>query len=205
MPPLKLGVLLSGGGRTLENLLAEIAAGRLDAEVVTVISSSKEAYGLVRAKKHGIPRHVVRRRKFADGGSFSAAITEILEAAGVDLVVLAGFLKLYRIPEVFKGRVMNIHPALIPKFCGPGFYGRRVHEAVLAAGEKESGCTVHFCDNEYDHGPVIVQRRVPVLEGDTPGTLAERVFAEECKPYPEAIRRYIAGEARFEKSGRRFP
>ena len=119
----------------------------------------------------------------------------------MDLVVLAGFLKLYLIPEAFKGRVMNIHPALVPAFCGSRYYGHRVHEAVLAYGAKVSGCTVHFADNIYDHGPVIIQRCVPVLDDDTPETLAARVFKEECIAYPEAIR--LFGEGRLVIEGRR--
>jgi folate-dependent phosphoribosylglycinamide formyltransferase PurN len=105
---------------------------------------------------------------------------------------MAGFLSLWRIPEAFLGRVINIHPALLPEFGGREMYGRRVHEAVLAAGKTVSGCTVHYCDNEYDHGPVILQRQVPVLPTDTADDLAARVFAEECIAYPEAIRRIWA-------------
>jgi len=190
--PLKLGVLLSGGGTTLENLVAEIEGGTLDAEIRVVISSSPKAYGLVRAANHGIPARTLRLADFANSESYSDAITAELRAGEVELVILAGFLKLYKIPDEYAGRVMNIHPALSPKFCGKGFYGHHVHAAVLAAGERSSGCTVHYCDNEYDHGPIILQRKVPVLEDDTPDTLAKRVFAEECKAYPEAIRRFIA-------------
>ncbi len=194
MNPLKLGVLLSGGGRTLENLVSEIKSGRLNAEIKVVISSDPGAYGLERARNHGVPAHAVRLEDHPGARAFSDAITEILVRAGAELVILAGFLKLYLIPEIFEGRVMNIHPALIPKHCGKGYYGHHVHEAVLAAGDAESGCTVHFCDNKYDHGPVIVQRRIPVLENDTPDSLADRVFEEECKAYPEAIRMYIEGK-----------
>jgi phosphoribosylglycinamide formyltransferase 1 len=197
MPPLKLGVLLSGGGTTLENLVSEITARRLDAEITVVISSSPKAFGLTRARNHGIAAHTLRLEDLDGIGSYSRAITEILVAAGVELVVLAGFLKLYEVPEIYTGRVMNIHPALIPKFCGAGYYGHHVHEAVIAAGETESGCTVHYCDNEYDHGPIILQRRVPVLPDDTPDTLAARVFVEECNAYPEAIRRFMAERERF--------
>jgi len=194
MEPLKLGILLSGGGRTLENFVEEIGAGRLNARPVVVISSSSKAYGLTRARNHGIPAHVMRPGDHAGTQAFSDAITRILLDAGAELILLCGFLKLYKVPEVFEGRVMNIHPALIPRHCGQGFFGHHVHEAVLAAGDKESGCTVHFCDNVYDHGPIIVQRRVPVLEGDTADTLAARVFEEECRAYPEAIRMFIEGK-----------
>ncbi len=190
--PLKLGVLLSGGGTTLENLVAEINGGTLDAAIRVVISSSPKAYGLVRAANHDIPSRTIRLADFPDNHSFSEAITDELRAREVELVILAGFLKLYTVPADYAGRVMNIHPALIPKFCGKGFFGHHVHEAVIAANETESGCTVHYCDNKYDHGPIILQRKVPVLEDDTPDTLAKRVFAEERKAYPEAIRRFIA-------------
>ena len=192
--PLRLGVLLSGGGRTLENLFERIDDGTLFAVVAVVISSSPEAYGLVRARRRTVPAYVVQRSRHPDLRTFSRAITRILEGAGVELVVMAGFLKKYLIPPCFEGRVMNIHPALIPKYCGKGFYGHHVHEAVVAAGERETGCTVHFADNEYDHGPIILQRTVNVEPGDTPDAVADRVFAEECIAYPEAIRLFIEGK-----------
>jgi phosphoribosylglycinamide formyltransferase-1 len=192
--PLRLGVLLSGGGRTLENLFDRISDRSLHAVVTMVISSSPGAYGLVRASKHLVPHRVVRLMDHDGVDPFSAAITRSLVEAGVELVIMAGFLKLYRIPDPFESKVINIHPALIPKYCGEGFYGHHVHEAVLAAGENESGCTVHFADNEYDHGPIILQRKIDVLEGDTPDDLAARVFEQECIAYPEAIRLYIDGK-----------
>jgi len=191
--PTRLGVLLSGSGRTLENLSEHIAAGSLDASVAVVIASRADAYGVVRARNLGLPVRVIERRNLA-GGRFHDAITEALLEAGVDLVCMAGFLSLWRIPPQFEGRVMNIHPALLPYFGGRGYYGSRVHQAVLEAGCVESGCTVHFCDNAYDHGPIVLQRRVPVLLEDTPETLAGRVFEQECIAYPEAIRLYGAGQ-----------
>ena len=124
----------------------------------------------------------------ADRRSFSETIFDLCRKADVDLVTLAGFLCHLEIPDDFAGRVMNIHPALIPAFCGKGMYGEKVHAAVLERGCKVSGCTVHFADNEYDHGPIILQRAVPVLDDDTPDTLAARVFEQECEAYPEAIR-----------------
>jgi phosphoribosylglycinamide formyltransferase-1 len=130
---------------------------------------------------------------------FSERIFSLLREAKVDLAILAGFLCLLRVPPDFTNRVMNIHPALIPSFCGKGLYGMKVHEAVLARGSKVSGCTVHFADNLYDHGPIIVQKSVPVLENDTPQTLAARVFQAECQAYPEAIR--LFAEARLVVSG----
>jgi len=199
MRHLKLGVLLSGGGTTLENIFDHIAAGKLDAEVVVVGSSRKDAFGLVRAANHGVPSFVVPSRKHkGDIQGFSAAIFEQLGRCEPDLVVLAGFMCLLHIPESFEGRVMNIHPALIPAFCGEGYYGHHVHEAVLRTGAKVSGCTVHFADNVYDHGPIIVQKTVPVLEDDTPDTLRARVFEKECEAYPEAIRLYGEGRLRIE-------
>lgn len=194
----RLGVLLSGTGRTLENLLERIEGGRLPAEVAIVISSRKDALGLLRAQRRKIPTAVIRPKDYRDSSSFSAEITRTLETNRVDLVVLAGFMHFYQIPKAFENRVVNIHPALIPAFCGEGFYGHHVHQAVLAYGVKISGCTVHFADNQYDHGPVILQRAVVVLEGDTPETLAARVFEEEKEALPEAIRLFAEGRLRVE-------
>lgn len=198
MAALRLAVLLSGGGTTLQNLLDQIAAGRLPAEILLVISSHADAFGLVRAEQAGVPTAVVERADYASREEFSHAIFERCRHAAVDLVCLAGFLQLLRIPDDFEGRVMNIHPSLIPAFCGKGYYGHRVHEAALAYGVKISGCTVHFADNLYDHGPIILQRAVPVLDEDTSDTLAARVFEEECKAYPEAIRLFATGRLRIE-------
>jgi phosphoribosylglycinamide formyltransferase-1 len=187
----RLGVMLSGGGTTLQNLAEVIARGELDAEIVCVISSNPKAYGIVRAEKLGLPVKVISRKSFETPAAFSEAVASELRRHKVDLVCLAGYLSLWPIPPDFAGRVMNIHPALLPKFGGKGMHGHHVHEAVLAAGEAESGCTVHFADNTYDTGPIIVQRRVPVLPGDTADTLAARVFEEEKLAYPEAIRQWI--------------
>jgi phosphoribosylglycinamide formyltransferase 1 len=185
--PIRLAILLSGSGTTLQNLMDRIAAGRLNARIVQVISSRPDAFGLTRAQKTGLPAAVVSKRDFADTDDFSQRIFAICRDSGAELVCMAGFLHLVRIPEDFQWRVLNIHPSLIPAFCGKGLYGHRVHEAVLSYGAKISGCTVHFADNEYDHGPIILQRAVPVLDGDTPDSLAARVFQEECEAYPEAI------------------
>ncbi len=191
--PIRLGVLISGGGTTLVNFLKKIKAGELNAEVAVVIASREGIAGIDRAREAGVACEVIARKTFDSAESFSSAIFERCRAANVDLVTLAGFLSLIRIPADFERRVLNIHPALIPAFCGKGFHGHHVHEAVLARGVKLSGCTVHFADNEYDHGPIIVQRAVPVLEGDTPDTLAARVFEAECQAYPEAIRLFAEG------------
>ncbi len=196
--PLRVAVLISGGGTTLRNLLDKIAAGALDVQVALVVSSNPKAAGLKFAAQADVPAETIPPGRFADETAFSQAVFDACRAAAVDLVVMGGFLKHVVIPADFENRVVNIHPALIPAFCGHGFYGHRVHEAVLAAGVQESGCTVHFVDNLYDHGPIILQRRVPVLAGDTPDTLAARVFAAECEAYPEALRLIAAGRVRVE-------
>lgn len=197
----RLGVLLSGNGTTLQNLLDRGAAGRLAAQVACVVSSKAEAYGLQRAQRAGIASHVVERKACASREEFSARILDHCRVAKVDLVCMAGFLQLLQIADDFLGRVMNIHPALLPAFGGKGYHGLRVHQAVLEAGVKVSGCTVHFADNEYDHGPIILQRVVPVEDDDTAEALQGRVFAAECEAYPEAIELYAAG--RLEVVGRR--
>lgn len=197
----KLAALISGGGTTVQNFIDQIAAGRLEASVEVVVSSRPGVKGLQRAERAGVPNFVVRRRDYDTIEAFSNALWEIVDRYNVDLVTLAGFLSLIRIPGRYLGRVMNIHPALIPAFCGDRFYGHHVHEAVLAYGAKVSGCTVHFADNVYDHGPVIIQRCVPVMDDDTPETLAARVFEQECIAYPEAIR--LFGQGRLKIEGRR--
>lgn len=191
--PLDLAVLISGTGRTLKNLVERIAAGAVPARIRVVLSSVKDAGGLRRAREAGIPALTVARRDFPDGDSFRSAVSSALEPYAVDLVLLAGFLHLWKFPERYQGHVLNIHPALLPAFGGKGWYGRRVHEAVLASGVPVSGCTVHYADHEYDHGPILLQKRVPVLPDDTPDTLAARVFEAECEAYPEAIRMMAEG------------
>jgi phosphoribosylglycinamide formyltransferase 1 len=189
-----IAVLISGGGTTLKNLIEKIDAGTLRVDISLVISSNPQADGLRFAAEAGIPTAIVERKAFASQDDFSAAVFDRCRQARADLVVMGGFLKRLTIPPDFINRVTNIHPALVPAFCGDGFYGHRVHEAVLEYGAKLSGCTVHFADNQYDHGPVILQKAVPVLEDDTPDTLAARVFAAECEAYPEAIGLIAAGQ-----------
>ncbi len=191
--PLRLGVLISGSGTTLANFVSQISAGKLDAEIPLVIASRAGCSGIEKARKSGLRVEVLPRKQFASVDEFSTKVFELLRGANVDLVALGGFLSMLRIPDDYHFRVMNIHPALIPSFCGEGFYGHKVHEAVIERGAKVSGCTVHFADNEYDHGPIILQRTVPVLDGDTPDALAARVFEVECEAYPEAIRLFAAG------------
>jgi formyltetrahydrofolate-dependent phosphoribosylglycinamide formyltransferase len=200
MADIHLAVLLSAGGTTLQNLLDRIADSRLRAQISLVISSRSDAFGLRRAEGVGVPTAVVERKECASRAEFSECIFDLCRRAQADLVCLAGFLQLLHIPDDFQGRVMNIHPALIPAFCGKGYYGHPVHEAALAYGVKVSGCTVHFADNVYDHGPIILQRVVPVLDGDTADTLAARVFEQECEAYPEAIR--LFAEGRLQIKGR---
>jgi phosphoribosylglycinamide formyltransferase 1 len=199
--PVRLGVLLSGGGTTLQNLLDRIADGRLNATVACVVSSKPDAFGLERARRAGVPAFVVERKACASEDEFSTRILDHCRAAGVELVCMAGFLKRLEIASDFAGRVMNIHPALLPAFGGQGYYGLRVHAAALETGVKVSGCTVHFADHEYDHGPIILQRVVEVKDDDTPETLQERVFAAECEAYSEAISLFAQGRLRIE--GRR--
>lgn len=193
----RLGVLFSGGGRTLENLAAEATQGSLPLEIVVAVSSHRDAGGIERARRLGITTHVVDFRDHRK--DFSERIASILDDAGVDWIALAGFIRYFDYPEKWNGRVLNIHPALLPAFGGRGFYGERVHRAVLESGVRFSGCTVHFASREYDSGPIIVQRIVPVLPDDTPDSLAHRVFEEECKAYPEALRLCVSGRAVVEE------
>jgi phosphoribosylglycinamide formyltransferase 1 len=199
--PIHLAVLLSGSGTTLRNLLDRIADGRLDARVVTVISSNPTAFGIERARAAAIPATVIERKSCPSRDEFSRRVFGVCREASVDLVCMGGFLQLLPIPPDFTNRVLNIHPSLIPAFSGKGFHGPHVHQAALEAGVRVSGCTVHFADNEYDHGPIVLQRVVPVEDDDTPETLATRVFDAECEAYPEAIRLFAAGKLRVE--GRR--
>jgi phosphoribosylglycinamide formyltransferase-1 len=195
---LPVAVLISGGGTTLRNLLERIATGRLDVEVRVVISSSSKAKGLQFAKDAGIPTHIVRLRDAPSEEAFSQLVFDTCRAAEVELVVFGGFLKHLLIPDDFENRVTNIHPALIPAFCGHGFYGLRVHQSALEYGVKVSGCTVHFVDNHYDHGPIILQQVVPVLDDDTPESLAARVFAAECEAYPQVLQWIAEGRVRVQ-------
>jgi len=185
--PLRVAVLLSGEGTSLENLFEKIEAGEVPARVELVIASKADAGGLARARRRGVPAFAVPRKQHPDLRDFNDRIHALLAAHPVDLVALLGFLSPFEV-RGYAGRVLNTHPALVPAFSGKGFYGRRVHEAVLARGCKVSGATVHLCDDEYDHGPILLQEAVPVLEGDTPDILAARVQAAERRLVPEAIR-----------------
>jgi len=191
---LRLAVLLSGSGRTLDNLLERIAAGGLAARVEAVISSRADVRGVRIAEQGGIPVTVLPPAGRAVE-EWSAAIFAACAAARADLVVMAGFLHLVRIPAAFAGRVINIHPSLLPAFGGRGFHGMHVHRAVLERGCTVSGCTVHLVDDEYDHGRILLQQTVPVLRDDTPASLAARVFAAECQALPRAIAHIAATRA----------
>lgn len=185
--PARLAVMLSGGGRTLKNLLEHIDRGTLRATVALVVAS-RECPGAEAARARGIDTRVIPGEIPRD------TLGALLRACRIDWVVLAGYLRLVRIPEEYRGRVVNIHPALLPAFGGAGMYGERVHRAVLASGATESGCTVHLCDEQFDRGPIVLQMRCPVLPGDDAASLAARVFELECRAYPEALRRLLAGE-----------
>jgi phosphoribosylglycinamide formyltransferase-1 len=185
--PLQLAVLISGGGTTLQNLIDVIAAGQLNAQIKLVVGSRADLPGLKRAADAKIMNFVVDRRQFEDCARFSKQVFSLCQDADVDLICLAGWLCLLDVPPEFVAKTINIHPALLPSFGGKGMYGQHVHEAVLAHGCKITGCTVHFVDNTYDSGPIILQRACPVEEADTAESLAARVFAEEKLAYPEAI------------------
>ncbi|MEM6331111.1 MAG: phosphoribosylglycinamide formyltransferase [Planctomycetota bacterium] len=204
---MKIAVLISGAGRTLKNLIDLVAADQLPVEIALVISSSANAGGLKHAEDAGIPTSVVNRSDYESDDAFGPAVFSRCRAKEIELVVMAGFVKFVPVPEDFAcgpdrpGRVVNIHPSLLPAFGGRGMYGRRVHQAVLDHGAKITGVTVHFVDNEYDHGPIIWQQPVPVFDDDTAESLADRVFQAELECYP-AVLKMIANR-RVALSGRR--
>lgn len=185
---LRLGVLVSGGGRTLLNIADCIDRGELPATVAMVISSRAEVPAVQRARERGFDVRVATRKSFADEAEMHDAITTWLLEHLVDLVCLGGYMRWFRVDPAFEDRVMNIHPALLPDFGGRGMFGARVHRAVIESGATVSGCTVHFVDDQYDHGPIILQRSCPVLPDDDVDHLADRVFEQECLAYPEVIR-----------------
>jgi phosphoribosylglycinamide formyltransferase-1 len=194
MANLRLGVLVSGGGTNLQAIIDAIERGEVPAEIAVVISNVPTAPALQRAARHGTPAVVVNHHDFMDRAAFEQALIAQLDSRQVELVCLAGFMRVLSPVFVrrFPGRIMNIHPALLPAF--KGLWGHHVHEAVIAARARVSGCTVHFVTEDVDGGPIVLQRTVPVLETDDAATLAARVLVEEHKAYPEAIRRFAAGE-----------
>ncbi len=191
-PKLKIAVLISGSGTTLKNLIEKIGDNQVDAEIVHVISSNPAAKGIGFCEPENLPWTAIDHRKVGEP-EFSNEIFQICRDAHVNLVVMGGFLRKLTIADDFENRVINIHPSLIPSFCGKGNYGMKVHQAALDYGCKISGCTVHFVDNEYDHGPIIAQRPVPVLSGDTAESLAKRIFNEECQIYPAVVNHFAHG------------
>ncbi len=186
--PLALGVLVSGGGRSLENLARVIANKELDASIALVVCNDPAAAAIARAQRLGLKLALIESRAYNHTTDFSRAVFAALEQSGCELAVLAGFLRLLEIPTAWEGRVINIHPSLLPAFGGKGFYGMRVHEAVIASKAKVSGCTVHYVNNEYDAGAILLQRQVPVEPSDTAESLASRVFEAEKVALPDAIR-----------------
>jgi phosphoribosylglycinamide formyltransferase-1 len=197
LAPIRIAVLISGGGTTLKNLLSVITAGKLNARVDRVIASRPGIGGIALAESAGLRVDVIDRKAFSSGSDFSQAVFNAI-GGEVELVSLAGWLSLLEIPREFAGKVMNIHPALLPAFGGKGMFGKHVHSAVIGSGCKVSGCTVHFVDATYDTGPIILQRTCEVRDDDTPQSLAARVFELEKQAYPEAIRMFHAGKLRVE-------
>jgi len=194
---LRLAVLISGTGRTLKNFIDHIRDKQLSAEIVVVISSVANVVGLQYAEEESIPIEIVERYHYESLSEFSEANFSICQATQADYVLLAGYLRRLEIPKDFENRVLNIHPSLIPSFCGKGYYGNIVHSKVLEYGVKISGCTVHFVDQEYDTGPILLQKAVEVYEDDTPNTLNDRVFAAECQAYPAAVELLAQGRVSF--------
>ncbi|GIK51094.1 MAG: Phosphoribosylglycinamide formyltransferase [Planctomycetes bacterium] len=188
--PVSAVILISGSGTTMQNLVERSRDGRCNLDVLGVISSKHGVPGIDRAKGLNVPVAVCARADYTDADAFSHALFKMIAFKKPDLVLLAGFLSYISLPQRYAGRCMNVHPSLLPKFGGKGMYGIKVHEKVLKHHEKESGCTVHFVDQQYDHGPIILQKKVPVLPEDTALTLSERVQAAEREAYPEAINLY---------------
>ena len=199
--PIRLVALVSGGGTTLQNLIDRVASGTLPAQIAGVVSSRADAFGVTRAGRAGIPVSVVDAPPRRSRSGFADEVWAAVRGFAPDLVCFAGWLHLLPIPADFRHRVLNIHPSLLPAFGGKGMYGHHVHEAVLAYGARVTGCTVHFADDTYDTGPILVQKCVPVKDADTPDTLAARVFEAECEAYPEAIR--LIAEGKVAVQGRR--
>lgn len=195
---LPIAVLISGTGRTLKNLIDKVEAGKLDVDIRLVVSSSERAAGLQFAEQNNIPIAIVQSSEYQTTQEFSDAVFDACRAAKVKYVAMCGYLKLLAIPDDFTNRVLNIHPSLIPSFCGENYYGRRVHDAALRRGVKVSGATVHFVDNEYDHGPILLQKTVPVYDTDTVDKLSDRVLLEaEFVAYPEALQLLAENRVEF--------
>ncbi len=194
--PANLAVFISGHGTGLQSIIDAASAGSLDARVLLVVSSSSRAYGLQRAAQAGIVTFVFSERNYPSPDEAARDLMAHLSGKQIDFIALAGYLKFLptAVVRAYAGRIANIHPALLPKYGGKGMYGRHVHEAVLAAGEKETGATVHLVDEIYDHGAILEQVHVPILPGDTVDSLAERVLREEHILYPRTLQKLIKGE-----------
>jgi phosphoribosylglycinamide formyltransferase 1 len=201
LPLLRLAMLISGSGSTLRNILELSAAGRLPVRVVGV-AASRECSGLAHCREFSVPCAIVKRAKPFDAAEFSARVTAALAPWAPQLIALGGFLSLYLPPQQYRGRVINIHPALLPAFGGPGMYGDRVHEAVLASGARVTGCSVHFVDALYDHGAIIAQQAVAVCDGDDAHSLGERVRLAERQLYPTVLRWFAQGRVALCDDGR---
>jgi phosphoribosylglycinamide formyltransferase-1 len=192
----EIAVFISGGGTNLQALIDATKSGQLEAEIALVVSSSAKAFGLTRAETAEVPTFVFREKMYDSKEAASQALLEKLKEHAIDFIALAGYLKLIP-PELisaYRGRIINLHPALLPKYGGKGMYGSRVHEAVLAAGDKESGITFHIVDEVYDRGRIVEQFRVPVNEKDTPETLQERIHKQEHQQYPIVLSNFIKGK-----------
>jgi phosphoribosylglycinamide formyltransferase-1 len=192
----RLGFLASHGGSNMQAIVDACKEGRLHAELAVVISNNSESTALERARREGIPRYHLSSATHPDPAQLDAAIMRALEDHGVDLVILAGYMKLLG-PQTlarYRGRILNIHPALLPRFGGKGLYGKKVHEAVLAAGERVTGVTIHLVDERYDAGPIVAQSEVPVLEDDTVDSLAARVLEREHQLFAETLEKIVQGE-----------
>ncbi len=191
---MNIGFLLSGSGSTLQNFIDLKNKNKFFGSISVVISSKKEAYGLKRAKKANIPAFIVEYKHFKnDVDSYSKKISKILKDYDCDLIVMGGFMSFYKVPKEFENKVLNVHPSLIPSFCGKGMYGEKVHKAVLEYGVKFTGCTVHLVNNEYDKGPIVAQGIVEVFDDDTEKTLSQKVQAKERELYPEIVNNFING------------
>jgi phosphoribosylglycinamide formyltransferase-1 len=200
MPQLKIGVLISGSGTNLQSLIENVEKGIINGQISVVISNKKNAYGLERARQHGIYAVFVDKKKYGNFGKFNDAIMDCLEAHGVDLVVLAGYLKILppRFIKTYRNRIINIHPSLIPSFCGNGYYGLKVHEAAVNYGVKISGATVHFVNEEADAGPIIVQESVKVDYEDNAEMLQKKVLKIEHRILPLAVKYFCEGRLKVE-------
>ena len=192
----RIAVFVSGGGSNLQALIDASKSGILSADIVWVVSNMRKAFGLKRAEKESIETFIYKKKKYESPQLAGDDLLAKLKERDIDYIATAGYLQLLpeQVVKAYRNRIVNIHPALLPKFGGKGMYGHFVHEAVLAAGEKESGATVHLVDEIYDNGKVLEQFKVPVLEDDTPDTLAKRVLAQEHKLYPRAIEKLIKGK-----------